>query len=147
MDRDRNYNSPTVLLTAYTGKAAYNISGKTLHSAFHLPINSSTLSELSLDVANSMAVALSDLKVLIIGEISMVSGKYLRFIDTRLQKKIQTLKLFGGKHVIFFLDFSCNSILLVALHYTKPHRTKIPPKRKSKYKQPWNCGTVQVQGT
>ena len=34
----QNPDQPTVLLTASTGKAAANINGTTLHSAFNLPV-------------------------------------------------------------------------------------------------------------
>lgn len=66
----------SVLLTAFTGTAAFNIGGNTIHHLFSLPkcmrfpyepLGEQTLSQ--------MRVQLEDLKILIIDEISMVYKK------------------------------------------------------------------------
>ena len=36
----QNLHNPSVLVTAYTGKAATDVNGITLHSAFNLPVKS-----------------------------------------------------------------------------------------------------------
>ncbi|OBZ80775.1 hypothetical protein A0J61_11176, partial [Choanephora cucurbitarum] len=79
-DTNRDFNSPTVLLTAPTGKAAFNINGQIVRSAFHLPVNHSELNELSSEVSHSIGVALVDLKVVIIDEISMISSRLFSWI-------------------------------------------------------------------
>lgn len=102
---NRDLNSQSVLLCAPTGKAAFNIQGMTLHSAFHLPLNQAELQQLSSSVSNSMAVDLVDLKVVIIDEISMVSSRSFLWIDQRLRDIFLQEKSFGGKHVILLGDF------------------------------------------
>lgn len=62
--RQRNMQSPSVLLTAPTGKAAFNMSGQTLHTCFQRPASerdSTGLTTLSASISQSMSVALSDL--------------------------------------------------------------------------------------
>ncbi|KAG2192949.1 hypothetical protein INT47_004688 [Mucor saturninus] len=107
-ERDTEINTPIVLLTAPTGKAAFNINGQTLHGAFQLPVNqygSGGVNNLSADVSYSMAVALKDLKVLIIDEISMVGNIMFSWIDKRLRDIFDGSLPFGGKSVIVLGDF------------------------------------------
>ena len=54
-----------VLLTAPTGKAAFNIRGMTLHSAFALPVTefNGEMPHLSFDVCNTLRTKLSCLKL------------------------------------------------------------------------------------
>ena len=78
-----NPDAIKVLLTAPTGKAAFNIHGMTLHSAFALPVTefNGEMPDLSSDVCNTLRSKLSSLKVIIIDEISMVGVKFcLRLI-------------------------------------------------------------------
>jgi len=64
--RERDLLKPSVLLCAFTGKAAFNINGQTLHSLFLLPVNRDDLNILSHDISNTLTVELSELKVVII---------------------------------------------------------------------------------
>ena len=52
------------LLIAPTGKAAYNIEGTTIHSAFHIPANQplSTYNKLSWDTLNTLRAKYINLK-------------------------------------------------------------------------------------
>ncbi|KAG2191078.1 hypothetical protein INT47_004755 [Mucor saturninus] len=52
-DRDRDLQKSSEALCAFTGKAAYNINGQTVHSLFHLPINQEDINDLSADVSMS----------------------------------------------------------------------------------------------
>ncbi|OBZ82815.1 ATP-dependent DNA helicase PIF1, partial [Choanephora cucurbitarum] len=97
-DVDRDFNSPTVLLTAPTGKAAFDINGQTVHSAFHLPINHAEMNALSSEASHSIGVALADLKVHDI-------YKSASWIDKRLREICNSEQPFGGRHVILFGDF------------------------------------------
>ena len=75
------------LLTAPTSVAAFNISGMTLHAGFLLSTakyNSSQ--DLSHDKLNTLRSRLSNLKLLIIDEISMVGCNTLLLIHKRLQQ-------------------------------------------------------------
>ena len=66
-----------VLLTAPSSKAAFNIHGMTLHTAFALPVTElkGEMPNLSCDVSNTIRINLCCLKVIIIDEISMVGSK------------------------------------------------------------------------
>lgn len=74
-----------VLLTAFTGTAAFNIGGCAIHSVFSLtkflplpyePLKEQTLSEIR--------VKLADLQILVIDEVSMVYKRLLYYIHERL---------------------------------------------------------------
>ncbi|VDI56035.1 Hypothetical predicted protein [Mytilus galloprovincialis] len=103
-----NPDDLTVLLTAPTGTAAFNIHGLTIHSALGifktLSPDHATLSE---DKINSLRTKLENLQILIIDEISMVNKKLLFFVHERLRqvKKRPDKCLFGGVSVIAVGDF------------------------------------------
>ena len=103
-----NPDDLTVLLTAPTGTAAFNIHGSTIHSAFgifkSLSADHATLSE---EKINSLRSKLESLKILIIDEVSMVNKRMLFFIHRRLCQVKKTLEscLFGGVSIIAVGDF------------------------------------------
>lgn len=80
----------TVLLTAPTGVAAFNIAGMTLHAALLLNIGKCNAVPLSYDKLNSLRTKLSHLQLLIIDEISMVGSTMLYQIHKRLQQLMGT---------------------------------------------------------
>ena len=96
-----------VLLTAPTGKAAFNIHGMTLHSAFALPVTefNGEMPNLSSDVCNTLRSKLSCLKVIIIDEISMVGSKILSQVNNRLKAIMDNSLDFGGVSIISVGDF------------------------------------------
>jgi len=94
-----------VLLLAPTGKAAHNIGGMTLHSAFSFPKNISSNQKLSANLANTLAVKLYDLKTIIIDECSMMGGNMFNMLDSRLRQICQIERPFGGVNVILLGDF------------------------------------------
>ncbi|KAG2203380.1 hypothetical protein INT47_010078 [Mucor saturninus] len=123
-DRDLETNTPSVLLTAPTGKAAFNIRGQTLHGAFQLPISQygkGEVNRLSVDVSRSMCIALKDLKVLIIDKISMVGDVIFSWIDKRLRDIFGSSLPFGGISVIVLGDFyQLSPVASSPLYSTKP---------------------------
>ena len=88
-----------ILLCAYMGFAALNMSGQTICSAFHRKMYQGT-NLLSADEFNTFRIKYKHLKVVIIDEISMVGNITLSFIDTRLQQLTGTEAAFGGLSVI-----------------------------------------------
>ena len=88
-----------ILLCAYMGFAAFNISGQTICSAFHKKIYQGT-NLLLADELNIFRIKYRHLKVIIIDEISMVGNRTLSFIDTRLQQLTGTKAVLGGLSVI-----------------------------------------------
>ena len=110
----KNHDDPeqaTVVLTAPTGTAAFNIGGFTIHSVFKIPKNAKAVYEpLSNDSVNTLQAQMSGLKILIIDEVSMVDRKILAYIHGRL-KQVKCLRssdrehLFGGVCVLAVGDF------------------------------------------
>lgn len=97
----------TSLLIAPTGKAAFNIGGNTMHSAFHLPINQkkSGLIPLSDDALNTLFSNYYYIVAFLMDEISMCGCKLFHHINTRMQQIFQSTEIFGGKSIIMFGDF------------------------------------------
>ncbi|KAK7573658.1 hypothetical protein V9T40_004699 [Parthenolecanium corni] len=104
---DSNPGNLKVLLCAPTGKAAYNIGGITLHSAFVIPINQfgGEMTALSDNIQNTLYSKLHDVEVVIIDEISMVGSNFFQKVNERMCQIFKTKELFGGKSVLLFGDF------------------------------------------
>ena len=94
-----------ILLCAYTGLAAYNIQGTTLHTVLSIEPNKKiTYKRLSDDKRNTLQTKYMHLSVLIIDEVSMVGSEMLKFLYLRLQEIKGNKKDFGGVHVILVGD-------------------------------------------
>lgn len=123
----RKTKRKSILLTAPTGCAAYNIGGSTLHSAFSLPVqhpksfftSKSSCNPLSAARRDQLQSDYSNLEYLVIDEISMVSDNMFHFVHQRLEeiKNPQSCmsNLFGNCSVIAFGDFY--QLQPVAAHY------------------------------
>ena len=88
-----------VLLCAFTGKAAFNIGGSTISTAFHQKVKQSDQT-LSCDTLNTFRSKYRNLSVVIIDEISMVGNALLQFIDQRLQELTGSRQPFGNISII-----------------------------------------------
>ena len=99
-----NPELPTVILTASTGKAAVNIGGTTLHSAFSLRIKkrqeSHIYHKLSQSTLNTLRSKYLRLKIVIIDEISMVGGQTLSNLDMTLRDITEKDLPFGGLSIL-----------------------------------------------
>ncbi|XP_062592424.1 uncharacterized protein LOC134253849 [Saccostrea cucullata] len=94
-----NPDDTRILLCAHTGKAAYNIKGTTIASAFHRKMYQ-TQQHMSADELNSFRTKYRNLSVVIIDEISMVGNNMLSFINDRLQQLTGRKQDFGGISII-----------------------------------------------
>jgi len=95
-----------VLKVAPTGKAAFNIKGNTLHSAFKIPANRGfQYCTLDRDRLNTIRAHLGKLKVIFIDEISMVGSGMFNFLNLRLQQIMGSQIPFGGVSLITVGDF------------------------------------------
>ncbi len=107
-DPYQSHMDPRVLLTAFTGTAAFNIDGLTLHTALQLPTNEKMF--LSEEKLNILEQRLGNLKLLIIDEISLVSQEMLEKIHKRLctakQKDEDEEDTFGNVSVLAVGDFN-----------------------------------------
>ena len=102
-------SKPTVLLTASTGKAASNINGTTLHSAFALPIREThhkfIYKKPNMEKLNTLRSLYINLKVLIADEISMFGSSSLHHLSCALQEIFQDYsRPFGGIAILVVGD-------------------------------------------
>ena len=98
-------SQPAVLLTAFTGTAAFNISGKTLHSILKLPRSLKPPYRGLGNALDEVRATLSNAEILIIDEISMVSKELFAYVHWRLQQIKGNKKPFGGMSVLAVGDF------------------------------------------
>ncbi|XP_057299096.1 uncharacterized protein LOC130629775 [Hydractinia symbiolongicarpus] len=87
--RAGNLEKDKILILAPTGIAAINIEGNTIHSALGIPADrnfTKTISKLSDKKKCMLRNKLSELSVIVIDEISMVSNKLLLHIHQRLSE-------------------------------------------------------------
>ena len=90
-----------LLLCAPTGKAAHNIGGSTIHSAFCIPANQGFhFKPLDMQQLNTLRARFRSLRVVIIDEISMVGRSMFNFINLRLQEIMACTKPFGNISVL-----------------------------------------------
>ena len=96
-----------VLLVAYTGTAAFNIDGQTIHSAFaiHCDIRNQKYSPLGEEQVTRLREKYRNLQIVFIDEVSMVGEKMIMYIDERLKQIKQCQEPFGNVSVIAVGDF------------------------------------------
>ena len=95
------------VVAAPTGLAAAGIGGQTIHSVFNIAVQHGKMpkyTSLSASNLDQMRAVMSNLKCIIIDEISMVSNILLLQIHLRLQDAFDKISLFGGKNIILFGD-------------------------------------------
>ncbi|XP_060756276.1 uncharacterized protein LOC132867382 [Neoarius graeffei] len=98
-------SQPAVLLTAFTGTAAFNIAGVTLHSVLKLPRSLKPPYQGLGNALDEVRAALSNAEILIIDEISMVSKELFAYVNWRFQQIRGNKKPFGGISVLAVGDF------------------------------------------
>jgi hypothetical protein len=95
-----NPENPYVVLTSFSGAAASNINGQTLHSMFGLKFGTKFVS-LADQQRDATRCRFTNLKAVIIDEVSMVPADILYILDLKLREITQVNQPFGG--VSFFL--------------------------------------------
>ena len=99
-----NLDCPYIIKCAFTGTAAANIQGQTLHSAFGFSFDNTHYS-LSDKIRDKKRAQLKNLKIVIIDEISMVKADMLYMLDLRLQEITEKINSpFGGVALFTFGD-------------------------------------------
>ena len=98
-EEGENPDDVRILLCASTGKAAYNIKGATIASAFHRKMFQNQ-QNMSADELNSFRTKYRKLSIVIIDEISMVGNNMLTFLNERLQQLTGRRQDFGGISII-----------------------------------------------
>ena len=86
-----NPERPTVALMAPTGVAAININGTTIHTALSIPKESGDFApKMSDQTRTQLRLTLSELKLIIVDEISMVANTTLLHIHQRMKEIFNT---------------------------------------------------------
>ena len=93
-------DQPYILKGSFTGEAATNIKGQTLHSLFNLCFDPTRMGQLSDRVRDKKRDMLQNLKLLIIDEYSMIKADMLYQVDQRLKEIMLRDDPFGGISVI-----------------------------------------------
>ena len=96
-----NGSDPHALLIAPTGRAAYNISGYTIHHAFMIAANQKLEHHnLSWDNLNILRNKFHGIEWILLDEFSMVGNTMLKLIHLRLQEAKGNQLPFGGVNII-----------------------------------------------
>src|SRR5581483_3556045 len=92
-----NPDEVCVLVSAFTGKAAFQVFGMTIHGAFKLPPTQSTgkLHPLEDSAVNSIRKFLRRCRLYIFDEVSMISSRHVEDINQRLKQIHQSDEDFG----------------------------------------------------
>lgn len=104
--REHAVNQSPVVVLAPTGVAAFNIDGRTIHSALLLPLGSKAV-DLSHEKIKTLQAKLDGVRYVIVDEKSMVGRRTLALIDIRLRQAFPRHhdEPFGGRSVILVGDF------------------------------------------
>ena len=90
-------------VAAPTGLAAFNVGGVTIHRLFQLPVEHASKATsywpLPKPSQKVMRATLSDVKLFIIDEISMVSSMNLAFVHMRLEELFDSSEWFGSRNM------------------------------------------------
>ncbi|XP_055056177.2 uncharacterized protein [Misgurnus anguillicaudatus] len=105
LQEEGDLSVPTVILSAFTGTAAFNISGKTLHSILKLPRNLKPPYQGLGNALDELRAELCSVEILIIDEVSMISKDLFAYVNWRLQQIRGSKKAFGGISVLAVGDF------------------------------------------
>ena len=98
----------TTAVAAPTGLAACNVNGVTTYQLFQLPVEHDSRTAqywaLPKDSLKFLRMQLSNVKVFIIDEVSMVSSLNLAYVHLRLDEIFSSDQWFGGKTMLFVGD-------------------------------------------
>ena len=119
-------NQPSLSVTASTGKAACDLNGSTLHSAFTLPLQGRrTLQEGS--TLNTLKKKYRFLNVLFTDEISMTGLYTFDSLNTQLQKIKDDKRDFGGVSIIAIGDlFQLPPVKMLVIYFMINKRINDP---------------------
>ena len=111
---------PYIIKTAFTGTAASNIDGQTLHTAFSFNFDNKFYS-LSDKKRDEKRALFKNLKIIVIDEVSMVKADMLYQLDLKLQEVKEKVGIpFGGVSILAFGDMLQLRPVLGAFPFEKP---------------------------
>ena len=101
--KERGWRNPdkAAAVAAYTGVAAFNVRGRTLHSLFGLPTKKEDFDDVDGARLEKLQGKLADTKLLILDERSMIGRRTLSWLSCRAQQGLRNRDVsFGGLGVI-----------------------------------------------
>ena len=123
-----------LLVAAPTGVAAFNIDGQTLHSLLSLPTRGE-FKDLEGERLTKLQQAFSEVKYLIIDEMSMVGRKIFGQVDRRLCQAFphHSQEVFGGCSCLLFGDFGQLPPVMDLPLYTTDSRSELSDQGRAAY--------------
>ena len=123
-------------VAAPTGVAAFNVDGCTLHSLLSLPTKGD-FKELEGERLNKLQQSFTDIKYIIIDEMSMVGRKSLGQVDRRLRQAFphRGREVFGGCSCLLFGDFGQLPPVMDLPLYTTDSRSELSDQGRAAYQQ------------
>jgi ATP-dependent DNA helicase PIF1 len=100
----REQTAKRVAVTAYTGIAALNVKGQTIHSLFKLGMGLQEPESLKANTRTRLDMLLRRIDTLVIDEISMVRADIMDAIDARFRTARKNDIAFGGVQIVMFGD-------------------------------------------
>ena len=121
-------------VAAPTGVAAFNVDGHTLHSLLSLPTRGD-FKDLEGQRLNKLQQSFSDIKYIIIDEMSMVGRKTLGQVDRRLRQAFphHRQEVFGGCSCLLFGDFGQLPPVMDLPLYTTDSRSELSDQGRAAY--------------
>ena len=109
LEPDENIDEVHTLITAFTGAAAVNVSGITIHSAFGIGTQHNSMNDnLSSEKLNSYRCKLGTLKLLFVDEVSLIQSSLWGAMHSRLTQIMglhSNSAIFGNVGIIAIGDF------------------------------------------
>ena len=138
-----------VVVAAPTGVAAFNINGHTLHSLLSLPIRGE-FKDLEGERLKKLQQAFSEVKYLIIDEMSMVGRKTFSQVDRRLRQAgafpHHSQEVFGGCSCVLFGDFGQLPPVMDLPLYTTDSRSDLSDQGRAAYETFQQAGPGHASG-
>ncbi|CAF4994262.1 unnamed protein product, partial [Rotaria magnacalcarata] len=121
LEPDENIDEIHTLITAFTGAAAVNVGGVTIHSAFGISTQSNSLNDhLSSDKLNSYRCKLHCLKLLFVDEVSLIQANLWGAMHSRLTQIMgihSNTVIFGNVAIIAIGDFyQCSPVAATGIY-------------------------------
>ena len=124
-----NLDQPKIVIGSFTGTAASNVNGQTLHNIFGFSYtNSKDTSGIDSRKLDMKRLQFQKIAMVIVDEISMTRVDMLYAMDDRLQDFTQNYgKPFGGVAVLFFGDLMQLKPVMGSWIFDKPNNHKYQP--------------------
>lgn len=98
----RSRSKKNIVVLSFTGLAAVNVGGETIHSFFNFPVG--FIEKKSITSSTMIAPILRSTNTIVLDEVSMIRADLMDAIDISLRKNRDSNRPFGGVQMIFIGD-------------------------------------------